>query len=366
MQTRIAAGRVYNYSHTIGSWRSEGTDGFHLPIDLALDKHQNLYVLSRGSEYMGIPRVTVCTTGNGAQQDEKFLLEFGSAGEGDGQFAWPSGIALDDEENVYVSDEWLHRVSIFDKKGKFLAKWGDPGSAAGQLNAPSGLAFDTYGNVYVSDAQNSRIQKFTPDGKFLLKWGRPGNGQDGLNQPWGLTVDHDGHVMVADWGNNRVRKFSPEGDLIRTYGLCSHLSEKDSKPRKSFDHVLGLASHPTRQRLGQLYRPSSVALDKDGDVYVADWGNDRVHVFDPDGSLVTTFIGDAEALSKWGRDRLYTNESYLKAWKRAKSPELQWRFARPTSIVIDNEARIIITDTLRFRLQIYQKERDYVAPQFNL
>jgi hypothetical protein len=72
--------------------------------------------------------------------NEEYIREFGEYGEGDGQFTWPSSIALDAQGNVYISDEWLNRISIFDKDGKFLGKWGKAGSGDGEINRPSGLA----------------------------------------------------------------------------------------------------------------------------------------------------------------------------------------------------------------------------------
>ena len=75
-----------------------------------------------------------------ATLNEEYIREFGSYGEGDGEFIWPNSIALDDQGNVYISDEWLNRISIFDKDGKFLSKWGKAGSGDGELNRPSGLA----------------------------------------------------------------------------------------------------------------------------------------------------------------------------------------------------------------------------------
>ena len=336
MQTRIAAGRVYNYKRSIGTWSGPRGACFSLPVDMALSRDQSFHVLNRGHEGgLDDPRITVFT------YDEEWLYDIGSQGEGDGQFIWPSGITLDDDENVYVSDDWLHRITVFDRSGRFLTKWGKRGSGDGELECPSGLAFDVEGNLFVSDTHNHRIQRFTRDGNFLLKWGSQGADPGQLNLPWGITVDSAGDVWVADWGNNRVQKFSPEGNFLASLGASG-------------------TGH------GYLSGPSDVAVDKDGDVYVVDRGNDQVHVFDPEGSLITTFAGDARQLSKWAEPKVYGNPDYLKAWSRAKRPELQWAFALPTSVIVSDHGEIIVTDTIRCRVQIYQKEESYVEPQFNL
>ena len=359
MQTRIVAGRVYDYSHTIGLISGPGGSGFDQPVDLALDREQNIYVLSRSNELHRKPRFTVVT------MDEKILRDVGSVGEGDGEFVWPTGIALDPDGNVYVSDEWLHRITIFDRKGNFLAKWGSLGPEDGELHGPSGLAFDNKGYLYVSDSQNNRVQKFTKEGKFILSWGTQGNADGQLDKPWGLAVDHQGNVFVADWGNDRVQKFSSQGKFLATFG--SSLNQPENPQYDAlFDTTLGRPRSLDKAGPGKLDGPSGVTVDKDGDVYVVDWGNDRIHVFAPDGSFLTTFVGDAQQLSQWAQQLVDASPDVVRGRKQAKYLESERRLSRPTSAMVSDDGEIIITDTLRHRLQIYQKLEGYVAPQFNI
>ena len=77
-------------------------------------------------------------------------------------------------------------------------------------------------------------------------------------------------------------------------------------------------------------------------------------------------IGDAEELSKWAQEAVDANPDYVKARLRVKSLEPQWRFTRPTSLEISEDGKILILDNQRARIQIYQKESDWVDPQFNL
>ena len=156
--------------------------------------------------------VTAFARGVPAQGPHEFNFD-------DGSLVWPTAIAFDRDWNVYVTDEWLNRVSIFSKDGDYISKWEErPGSGDGELNRPSGMAFDADDNVYVVDSGNNRIQKFTKDGRFLAKWGTAGSGPGQFNMPWGIAIDREGDVYVADWRNDRIQKFSPDGQFLMQFG----------------------------------------------------------------------------------------------------------------------------------------------------
>jgi len=109
-----------------------------------------------------------------------------------------------------------------------------------------------------------------------------------------------------------------------------------------------------------LNRPSNVAVDPDGDVYVCDWANHRVQVFAPDGTIVTGLVGDAQELSKWAKMSLETNPGAIQRRREVRNFEQEWRFAFPTAVVFDaHYSRLIVADTQRNRLQIYNKLKDY-------
>ena len=90
--------------------------------------------------------------------DSEYYGVFGAHGEDDGQFIWASCAAIDSEGRVYVTDEYLSRVSVFDPDGRFLRKWGESGAGNGELDGPSGMAIDGEDTVYVSDTHNGRVQ----------------------------------------------------------------------------------------------------------------------------------------------------------------------------------------------------------------
>ena len=91
-----------------------------------------------------------------------FVSKWGTDGTGDGQFRYPSDIAVASDDNVYVADAWNHRMQKFTSRGVFVSKWGTEGSGDGEFSGPRGLAVASDGSVYVADGHNHRIQKFSP------------------------------------------------------------------------------------------------------------------------------------------------------------------------------------------------------------
>ena len=100
---------------------------------------------------------------------------------------------------------------------------------------------------------------------------------------------------------------------------------------------------------------------------MCDWGNHRVCVFDPKAARSPHLIGDAQVLSKWGQQSIDANPDMMKARRRVKSLEPQWRFCFPTAVDFDPKSdQIIVADSQRNRLQIYNKVRNYTDFQANL
>ena len=334
-QTRFGLG----YNRTIGIVAMEGR-GFSNPVDLAISSDGLIYVLSRTNPLQpyGI-RIGICNL------ESEYLGHFGAYGSGDGQFVWPTALAFDSEDNLYLADEHNNRVTVFDKAGKFLSKWGEQGTADGQLHGPSGIAFDSDDNLYVADHRNNRVQCFTRDGRYLRKWGTEGTGDGQLNLPWGVTVDRNGNVYLADWRNDRVQKFTGEGAFLASFGEPG-------------------------QGDGQFHRPSSVAVDAEGYIYVADWGNERVQVLGPDGSFQLKLRGES-GLSKWAEEFYEANDDEKRLRDSSvlvpemtaevttayeESARIEPYFWGPVSVKLDNEGRLYVTETNRHRIQVFDRD----------
>ena len=229
MASTFIRGRKFAYSHTIGN-----AAVFNYPVHLGLDSDNILYVVNRGHDgewIFGINKITV---------DEGEIGKFSGYGETDGRCIWPTAIVVDSIGLAYVADEWLNRISIFDtrvefhgadiEEKNFLRKWGVGGAEPGQLGAPAGLALDANEDLYISEQGNHRISKFTRDGEFLMSFGSPGSEVGHFNKPWGITTDSHNNVYVADWGNDRIQKFSPEGDFLTIIGEPGTGSGKLHRP----------------------------------------------------------------------------------------------------------------------------------------
>jgi streptogramin lyase len=334
MVTQIQ-GATFRYSHTIGRGEEAGP-GFKNPVAVARGEGDLMYVVSRSYDYRAdAKRVTICTVG------EDYIGEIGNAdrlggsqmdvGEAvaDGALIWPTDIALDRQGNVYITDEWLHRVSIFTKDGDWVGKWGMPGHRDGEIDRPSGIAFDRDDNVFIVDTGNNRIQKFSKDGRFLGKWGQEGSGDGQLNLPWGIDIDGNGDVYLADWRNDRIQKFTAQGRFLLRIG------------------------GPGAQD-GEFNRPTGVAVDREGLIYVADWGNNLVQVFDTDGDFITKLVGDA-TLSKWGIAKLDANPDMKRQREVAQGLERERFFRGPIGVEVDDQDRVFVVDSGRNRIQIYRK-----------
>jgi len=137
----------------------------------------------------------------------------------------PGGMAIDNENRfLYVADSALDQVLVFDAdKLTFIRKMGTSGkqhslTEAGQFAMPTNVAVDADNNLYVTDTYNSRVEVFDADGNFIRAWGKAGDQPGKLFRPKGIAIDADGHVWIADTQQDRVQCFTQDGQLLMWLG----------------------------------------------------------------------------------------------------------------------------------------------------
>jgi DNA-binding beta-propeller fold protein YncE len=138
---------------------------------------------------------------------------------GPGEFKNPSGMVFDEKtERLYVADTQNHAVKVFDKNGRSLFTIGKRGNENGDFNFPSYLAMDKNGILYVVDSFNFRVQMFDADGQFLKKFGKLGDTSGYFSRPAGIGVDSDGNIYVVDTSFNNFQIFNNDGKLLLWIG----------------------------------------------------------------------------------------------------------------------------------------------------
>lgn len=176
------------------------------PVGLAIDNKRDIIFVSdsRLKQVFGIDK-----------NKDNIIITIGAPGE----FISPSGLAYDEKtERLYVSDTRAHIIKVYDKSGKFLFNIGKRGGLDGEFNFPSYLAIDNKSRLYVVDGFNFRVQIFDSNGNFLKKFGKLGDASGYFSRPHGIGVDSEGHIYVVDAAFNNFQIFNEDGQLLLWIG----------------------------------------------------------------------------------------------------------------------------------------------------
>jgi len=226
-------------------------------------------------------------------------------------FGWINGIAIDDDNRLFVSDGKLHRVIIFNAKHEV------ENQVTEGLADPVGIALDTTNRfLYVVDTQQDQVIVYDADSlKLLRRIGTAGKNHyltspGDFGAPQGVAVDKDGNVYVTDTLNDRVEIFDADGAFISTFG-------------KAGDGP------------GYFARPKGIAVDGDGHIWVADEMQDRLQVFNREGQLLT-YVGQGHG-------------------------ELPGQFKALVGVAIDKQNRVFTTEQYPGRLQMFRYVTDAEA-----
>jgi uncharacterized protein (TIGR03437 family) len=210
-----------------------------------------------------------------------------------GMLTNPYGIALDKNGNLYIADNGNHAIRIVSTAGVINTFAGNQtynfgysgdGSAAnlGQLDYPTDVAVDSSGNVYIADYGNFVIRQVTTDGLIHTYAGNNTNTFSGdggaptsaaLFQPFGVAVDSSGNVYVSEYGDSRIRKI--------TTGTSAKISTIAGNGN------YGFAGDGSAATSAQLNYPRGLCVDSSGNIYIADWGNNRIRKIVSGGNIST-------------------------------------------------------------------------------
>ena len=234
------------------------------------------------------------------------VLSFGECGESVGQLKRPWGVAVNNRNEIAVTEFHNHRVSVFSSDGTHLRSFGRQGRHRGEFNYPTGIAFDNNGNIIVADCENNRVQVFRGNGEFLTKFGDKGNLDHQLKYPDGLSVTSNGDIIVVDRSNKLIKIFSLRGRFKRKFGGQGFLSspchcieteqyfivsDRGEHCIKVFDlegnFVFKFGKRGIKE--GEFNWPCYLSVNGDGHLVVCDSLNNRVQVFELSGKFVTKF-----------------------------------------------------------------------------
>lgn len=199
----------------------------------------------------------------------KFVLAWGKRGDKAGEFYSPIGIAINTEDEIYVTDLNNARLQKFSTDGKYLAGFDLPWDTPQRKSSQAGsIAVDDKGLLYLSFMVQDRVGVYTETGQLVREWGKRGKGDGEFHWPGGIVLGADGTVYVADQCNHRVQKFTSEGKFLGQWG------EHGCEPGQ-----FGGNEH-AGSRFGG---PHFLALDGKGRVYTTEGTLGRVQQFSADG-----------------------------------------------------------------------------------
>lgn len=287
---------IYQSSRIFSAWPDfyqTTTLGAWLPENIAFNQFGNIF-------YADVYRDQVVKY----LPDGTLLGIFGERGSGNGQFIEPSGIAIDSEGFIYVSDIGNQRIQKFNAEMEYITQWTGEVFSSGYFS-PYTAAIDSEENLYVIDISNRCVQKFTSDGEFITAFG-----SEYLGNPTGIAINSQDQIYIVDeYYPEPVFIFNSDGELI------SHWSN-------------GFGELP-----GQFAYPESVAIDSADFVYISDTYNQRVQKFDPNGNYITSW---GESISGLGE------------------------FNEPEGMTIDDNNNILIADARNNRIQKFTLDGTFI------
>ena len=250
------------------------------PFEVQVKPRQFRPVLSFGEQILKDPwgvavneqdEIAVSDVGNHKihlfKSDGTHIKSFGEEGTQQGEFKRPAGITCHGN-NIIVAEQGNHRVQQISKQGQYLSHFGEQRSLDRQLNNPCGLLIDSDDNFLVADNVNKLIKIFSAGGQFLSKIGNEGS----FTRPC-HCIQHDNYLIVSDAGGHSVKLFDRKGNFLDKFGKQGNGD-------------------------GEFNKPDCLSMDKVGDLMVCDTSNHRIQVFDLSGKFVAKFGTKGSGMGK--------------------------------------------------------------------
>ncbi len=270
---------------------------FSGPNNIAIDKAGNIFIAD-ADNYL-IRKITL--------EGIVSTVAGGKAGYKDGparkaRFGYPTGVAVDDDGNLFVADRGTHTIRkitpagiVSTIAGNLNSGYADGRGIMSHFKEPIGVAVYN-GVVYVTDSGNNAIRKIMPDGRILTLAGNPRHGlRDGSKTdarffwPTGITIDKQGNIFVCDSKNNSIRRIT-QGGYVSTVsarptqqtptGRQAHAGQQALAGRQA---LTGRQTRTLRQKAGIINKgemslsfPTGIAIGSDGVIYIADSGNNNI------------------------------------------------------------------------------------------
>ena len=279
------------------------------PFEAQVKPRQLRPVLSFGEQILKYPwgvavneqdEIAVSDFGNHKihlfKSDGTHIKSFGGKGAQHGEFDWPSGIAYHGD-NIFVAEQVNHRVQVLSRQGEYLRHFGGKGTLDHQLNFPTGLSIDSDGNIIVADGDNKLIKIFSADGQFLNKLGTEGS----FTEPF-HCIQRDKYLIVSDSDGHSVKYFDRKGNFLYTFGKKGNAD-------------------------GEFNQPCCLSVDKAGHLMVCDKENHRFQVFEVSGKFIAKFGTKGSGIGE---------------------------FNGPVSVAVLSDGKIVVSDINNSRIQIFE------------
>lgn len=327
----------------------------------------------------------------------------------------PADIAIDPEGNIFAlvpGTPAIVKINFQTHKRNLVHQ---PGQSPDFLNSGNGIAVDMRGDMYITERSDDSIKKIDSKGDLLVAFGSEGEGRGQFDDPGGMAADREGNIYIADSDNHRVQVFQVTGSqnpamtvqtrsppaiefdsLLKAEEAITDLFYVPAKGlyvlSQEQDHILRIGS-PNQvygrkgRKPGEFDDPMALTASPDGVLAIADTGNDRAQLLDPEGAALYQFGKSGEktgqfdepagiAISKknliyvadtenhriqiFNKDGIFLTSFGRESDKITPQTPEKGKFNNPTSLAINSQHQLYVLDTNNHRVQMFEEEGQFI------